>query len=83
MEKYKFLVFDTKTMESTERESSVSDKLVKKLQEVLDSFNDENVTVAPLTIDPDDLSVRWGIIEKINDKQHLTHYVSLKLNKIN
>jgi hypothetical protein len=60
MEKYKFLVFDPKTMESTERESSVSDELVKKLEEVLNSFNNDNVTISPLTIDPNDLSVRWG-----------------------
>ncbi len=78
MEKYKFLVYNPKNMESEYRESSVSDELVKKLDEVLNSFNNDNITVSPLVIDPDDLSVRWSIIEKINGVQRLTHYVSLK-----
>ncbi len=78
MEKYKFLVFDPKTMESAERESSVSNELVNRLQELLETLNDDNITLSPLIINPDDLSVRWGIIETINGQRHLTHRIILK-----
>lgn len=78
MEKYKFLAFNPKTMEPIERESSVSDELVKKLQGFLETLNDDNITLSPLIIDPDDLSVRWSIIETVNGQQHLTHRIFLK-----
>lgn len=81
MEKYKFLAYDPKSMEPIEKESSVSNELVKKLQEFLESLNGGdggNMTVAPLIIDPDDLSIRWGIIETINGQKQLTHRIILK-----
>ena len=83
MEKYKFLVFDAKTTESTEVESSVNNELVKKLQEVFKSINDNNITVSPISINPNDLSVGWGIIETIDGQQRLTHHLTLKNKKYN
>lgn len=77
MNKHKYLVFDPKTMESTERETSVSDELTKKLQEFLTSLNSDTITVSPLMV-TNDLNVSWSIIETVDNQQYLTHRIILK-----
>lgn len=78
MKKHKFLIVGERTNEFIEKETAVSDDLVKRLQECLESLNSQDITVTPITINSDGLGVRWSIIEKIGDEQYLTHYISLK-----
>ena len=79
MEKYKFLVYDPKNMnEPEQRESSVGNEIVKKMEELLKTVNNDTITISPIVINPNDLSVSWGVIETVYGKKTLTHYISIK-----
>lgn len=79
MEKYKFAIFDSTMSEPVFKDTNVSDKIVKTIGEALQSINDSTITISPVMVTKD-LNVSFSIIEKIDDKQYLTHRLILQPN---
>lgn len=77
-EKYKFSLYNPDTMESEERDSSVSKKVVEEIEKRLKSI--DGIQVTPTIIEPSDLGVRFGVIEKVDGKATLTHHIVIQPN---
>jgi hypothetical protein len=64
MEYYKVNSYDPKTLIPTEIETSVPKELVEEIQKIFDKFDETKWVVTPLMVDPIDMSVILGIMER-------------------
>lgn len=80
MEKIKFATLkDSNATEVVYKETNISDKIVKTISDVLQSINDDAITISPVMVTPE-LNVMFSIIEKIDDKLYLTHRLIIQPN---
>lgn len=64
MEKYIIDSYNPKTFEKSEIETSLPKELVEKIECVLKEFEGENWYVTPVMVNPINMSVIFGIIER-------------------
>ena len=67
MKKYKAVHVDPKTFEQKEIETLIPLKIVKNVQQSLEQLGEEFI-VTPVLINPENLSVKFGIIEDASVK---------------
>ena len=64
MENYKADYYNPETFEKTEIETKISSDLVYEVKQSLDKM--EGYLITPTIIDPEELSVVWGIMDNTN-----------------
>ena len=64
MENYKADSYNPETFEKTEIETKISSDLVYEVKQSLDKM--EGYLITPTIIDPEELSVVWGIMDNTN-----------------
>lgn len=64
MENYKADYYNPETFEKTEIETKISSDLVYEVKQSLDKM--EGYLITPTNIDPEELSVVWGIMDNTN-----------------
>jgi hypothetical protein len=64
MENYKADHYNPETFEKTEIETKISSDLVYEVKQSLDKM--EGYLITPTIIDPEELSVVWGIMDNTN-----------------
>ena len=64
MKNYKADYYNPETFEKTEIETKISSDLVYEVKQSLDKM--EGYLITPTTIDPEELSVVWGIMDNTN-----------------
>jgi len=64
MENYKADYYNPETFEKTEIETKISSDLVYEVKQSLDKM--EGYLITPTIINPEELSVVWGIIDNTN-----------------
>ena len=64
MENYKADYYNPETFEKTEIETKISSDLVYEVKQSLDKM--EGYLITPIIINPEELSVVWGIMDNTN-----------------